>query len=71
MLLRIGIRVAGQVVQLELLAVNSQPIFKIGGPLKDVVVAQLMGHARLDTTRAYSRPGQADLESAVMTMVTD
>ena len=44
---------------------------KIRAGVDVVVVARLMGHARLDTTRAYSRPGQADLERAVMTMVTD
>lgn len=36
-----------------------------------VSVAQLMGHARLDTTRAYTRPSEADLEKAAMVRYAD
>jgi len=36
-----------------------------------VVVAQLMGHRRLDTTRLYTLPTHADLEAAVTKLPTD
>jgi integrase/recombinase XerC len=36
-----------------------------------VVVAQLMGHRRLDTTRLYTLPNHTDLETAVTKLPTD
>jgi len=36
-----------------------------------VTVAQLMGHARLETTRAYTQPSQADLERALGALPVD
>jgi integrase/recombinase XerC len=36
-----------------------------------VVVAELMGHARLDTTRRYALPTHGDLEAAVAKLPTD
>ena len=36
-----------------------------------VTVAQLMGHARLETTRAYTQPTQDDLERAVGSLPVD
>jgi site-specific recombinase XerD len=36
-----------------------------------VTVAQLMGHARLETTRAYTQPSQADLERALSALPVD
>ncbi|MGN9841318.1 tyrosine-type recombinase/integrase [Nonomuraea sp. H19] len=36
-----------------------------------VVVAELMGHARLDTTRRYILPTHGDLEAAVAKLPTD
>ena len=36
-----------------------------------VTVAQLMGHARLETTRAYTQPSQADLECAIESLPVD
>jgi site-specific recombinase XerD len=36
-----------------------------------VVVAQVMGHRRLDTTRRYTLPTHADLERAVAKLPTD
>lgn len=36
-----------------------------------VTVAQLMGHKRLETTRRYTLPTQADLEAAVSNLPTD
>ena len=36
-----------------------------------VTVAQLMGHARLETTRAYTQPSQADLERAIASLPVD
>ncbi len=44
---------------------------KIRNGVDIVSVAQLMGHARLDTTRAYTRPSAADLEQAAMVRYTD
>jgi site-specific recombinase XerD len=44
---------------------------KIRNGVDIVSVAQLMGHARLDTTRAYTRPSGADLEKAAMVRYTD
>jgi site-specific recombinase XerD len=36
-----------------------------------VLVAELMGHRRLDTTRLYTLPTEADLEHAIATLPTD
>ncbi|KAB1922543.1 tyrosine-type recombinase/integrase [Micromonospora sp. ALFpr18c] len=36
-----------------------------------VLVAELMGHARVETTRAYSLPTEADREAAVNSLITD
>ncbi len=36
-----------------------------------VLVAELMGHARLETTRAYSLPTDADREAAINSLLTD
>ncbi|GAA0966994.1 hypothetical protein GCM10009555_010090 [Acrocarpospora macrocephala] len=36
-----------------------------------VVVAELLGHTRLDTTRRYTLPTHADLEDAVSHLPTD
>lgn len=36
-----------------------------------VVVAELMGHRRLDTTRLYTLPNHTDLETAVTKLPTD
>lgn len=36
-----------------------------------VTVAALMGHARLETTRAYTQPSQADLERAIESLPID
>lgn len=36
-----------------------------------VVLAQVMGHRRLDTTRRYTLPTHADLERAVAKLPTD
>ncbi|WP_084392521.1 tyrosine-type recombinase/integrase [Nocardiopsis listeri] len=36
-----------------------------------VTVAQLMGHKRLETTRRYTLPTQADMEAAVAHLPTD
>ncbi|MFL1381710.1 tyrosine-type recombinase/integrase [Nocardiopsis protaetiae] len=36
-----------------------------------VTVAQLMGHKRLETTRRYTLPTQADIEAAVARLPTD
>ena len=36
-----------------------------------VVVAELLGHTRLDTTRRYTLPTHADLEDAVSQLPTD
>ena len=36
-----------------------------------VTVAELMGHARLDTTRVYTLPTMADRERALLALVTD
>jgi site-specific recombinase XerD len=35
------------------------------------VVAELMGHRRLDTTRLYTLPNHTDLETAVTKLPTD
>ena len=36
-----------------------------------VVVAELLGHARLDQTRRYSLPTQADCQQAINSLLTD
>jgi site-specific recombinase XerD len=36
-----------------------------------VLVAELMGHARLETTRAYSLPTDADRQAAINSLLTD
>jgi integrase/recombinase XerC len=36
-----------------------------------VVVAELLGHARLDQTRRYSLPTQADRQHAINSLLTD
>ena len=36
-----------------------------------VLVAELMGHRRLETTRSYTRPGHADRERAIASLPTD
>ncbi len=36
-----------------------------------VVVAELLGHARLDQTRRYSLPTQADRQRAINSLLTD
>jgi site-specific recombinase XerD len=36
-----------------------------------VLVAELMGHARVETTRAYSLPTDADREAAINSLLTD
>jgi len=37
----------------------------------DLVTAELMGHARLETTRIYTRPARADRERALDSLLTD
>lgn len=37
----------------------------------EVLVAELMGHKRLDQTRRYSLPTQADRERAIASLPTD
>jgi site-specific recombinase XerD len=44
---------------------------KIRNGVDIVAVAQLMGHARLDTTRVYTRPSEDDLVAAAMVRYTD
>lgn len=41
------------------------------GEVDVVVVAQLMGHKRLKTTRRYTLPTEADMEAAVSLLPTD
>jgi site-specific recombinase XerD len=36
-----------------------------------VTVAELMGHARLETTRVYTLPTKADRERALSALLTD
>lgn len=36
-----------------------------------VLVAELMGHARLETTRRYTKPSEADRQNAIDTLPTD
>jgi site-specific recombinase XerD len=36
-----------------------------------VTVAELMGHASLETTRLYTRPGAADLQRAIGLLTVD
>jgi len=36
-----------------------------------VTVAELLGHARLETTRVYTRPTKADRERALDVLLTD
>src|SRR5215831_14762890 len=36
-----------------------------------VLVAELMGHRRLETTRGYTRPSRADRERAISSLPTD
>lgn len=36
-----------------------------------VLVAELMGHAGLETTRAYNLPTDADREAAINSLITD
>ena len=36
-----------------------------------VLVAELMGHRRLETTRGYTRPSRADRERAIGSLPTD
>jgi site-specific recombinase XerD len=50
---------------------HTYPTVKIRNGVDIVSVAQLMGHAKLDTTRAYTRPSEADLEKAAMVRYTD
>jgi site-specific recombinase XerD len=45
---------------------------KKGEPGTDIVtVAELMGHASIETTRLYSRPGEEDMQAAVDRLVFD
>src|SRR5699024_5768626 len=41
------------------------------GKVDVVTVGQLMGHKRLETTRRYALPTQADMEAAVAHLPTD
>jgi hypothetical protein len=58
---------------------SSWPIRRVGTLLSTsfreghdiVVVAELMGHKRLDQTRRYSLPTQADRENAILSLPTD
>ncbi|WP_368858118.1 tyrosine-type recombinase/integrase [Streptomyces sp. AS02] len=44
---------------------------RVGVGVDIVIVAKLLGHARLDTTRRYTLPTHADLEDAVGRLPTD
>jgi site-specific recombinase XerD len=43
--------------------------FRAGTDL--VIVADLLGHARLDATRVYTNPTDADRTQALNTLITD
>jgi hypothetical protein len=49
--------------------IPSEPLVREGHDL--VVVAELLGHARLDQTRRYSLPTQADRQRAINSLLTD
>jgi site-specific recombinase XerD len=36
-----------------------------------VIIAELMGHSSIETTRLYTRPSQEDMERAVALLVFD
>lgn len=40
-------------------------------PVDVVLVAELMGHADLNTTRRYTSPGEADKAAALEALTTD
>jgi integrase/recombinase XerC len=44
---------------------------RLRGGVDLVTVAELMGHARLDTTRLYTLPTKADRDRALDALLTD